>query len=516
MAALPRRRCPPTTYGGHCPGLKVTYCFVKPTKIQQPNTIFTGLAPVNDFAVYHADSISMIRAFTERVALVPLGGGKFEPPLAPDPEKFNLRMLPFTTEFKKLVRHSTRITRREFIEGYEGRKRTIYENACESLQFTRLTKKDAELKYFLKAEKHNHSKKPNAAQRIISPRSPRFNVEFGRYVKPIEKKIFTVIDKLFNSPTVMKGRNPHTRGRMMERKWKRFINPIAIGLDAKRFDQHVSTAALLWTHTIYKLFFPGDRTLQKLLNELLTQRGRAWLYDAKFKFTKEAGRCSGDMDTALGNCLLMCALVYSYASEIEVDLELANDGDDCIVIMEARDEEKFRLSISSWFLQMGISMKVEPTVTMLEKIEFCQCNPVFDGEGYVMIRDPRVAINKDAISLKPLDNISLARKWASAVSVGGTSLTGGIPVWQEFYQTLHRFSNGAKPLKNDLSMETGFFFMTKGMQRVYSEVTTASRVSFYHAFGISPDAQVAIEKYYRGVTIQYGATGMSNTIALPM
>lgn len=496
--------------------MKVTYGFVRPTKIQQPNTIFTGLAPENDFAVYHADSTSMIRAFTERVALVPLGGGRFEPPPAPVPDEFNFRMLPFTTEFKKLVRYSTRITRQQFVEGYEGRKRTIYENACKSLQYTRLTKKDAELKYFLKAEKHNHSKKPNAAQRIISPRSPRFNVEFGRYVKPIEKKIFTVIDQMFDSPTVMKGRNPHTRGRVMERKWRRFINPIAIGLDAKRFDQHVSMAALIWTHSIYKLFFPGDRTLQKLLNELLIQRGRAWLHDAKFEFTKKAGRCSGDMDTALGNCLLMCALIYSFKNEIEVDLELVNDGDDCVVIMEARDEEKFRLLISPWFLKMGISMKVEPTVAMLEKIEFCQCNPVFDGDGYVMIRDPRVAINKDVISLKPLSNTTIARKWAAAVSVGGTSLTGGIPVWQEFYQTLHRFANGTKPLKGDLSMETGFFYMTKGMQRVYSTVGAATRVSFYHAFGISPDAQVAIEKYYRGVTILNGATGMSNTITLPM
>jgi len=115
-----------------------------------------------------------------------------------------------------------------------------------------------------------------------------------------------------------------------------------------------------------------------------------------------------------------------------------------------------------------------------------------------MVRDPRVAISKDCVALKPLDNEKIRKMWCSAVGQGGMSLTGGIPVWQNFYASIIRFSEGAKPLQ-DPTMMTGMRMLGKNMYRKYKPVEPSTRLSFYLAFKVSPQEQLAIEGYYDDV-----------------
>jgi hypothetical protein len=62
---------------------------------------------------------------------------------------------------------------------------------------------DSHLKTFVKAEKINWSTKPDPAPRVIQPRDPRYNVEVGRFLLPLEHKVYDKIDELFGSPTIM-------------------------------------------------------------------------------------------------------------------------------------------------------------------------------------------------------------------------------------------------------------------------------------------------------------------------
>jgi len=144
---------------------------------------------------------------------------------------------------------------------------------------------------------------------------------------------------------------------------------------------------------------------------------------------------------------------------------------------------------------MGFSMTVEDPVYELEHVVFCQCQPVFDGHKYVMVRDPRTAISKDCVAIKPLDNMKVYQSWCSAVGHGGISLTGGIPVWQNFYQTFVRASNGAKQLI-DSTLEGGLQMMSRGMLREMDRVDDHCRLSFWRAFGVTPESQLAIEDIY--------------------
>lgn len=212
---------------------------------------------------------------------------------------------------------------------------------------------------------------------------------------------------------------------------------------------------------------------------------------------------SGDMNTSLGNVLLMTAMVHSYFHKIGVtNFDLINDGDDCVVFFDESNLHHVMKGLQPWFTDMGFTMKCEKPVYELEQIEFCQAQPVFDGEKYIMVRNIRTALAKDCVSIKPLSTPTILRKWLIAVGEGGMSLTGGIPIWQEFYTMLlrsgARLPKGRRPsnLKNDPTFDTGLRRLCERMGRVYQDIRPETRYSFWLAYGITPDEQIAMEHYY--------------------
>lgn len=472
-----------------------------------------GLTHNASYGVYNNSLTAIVRAINERVFYVDYGTG-FQRPYQPVSGSYNLLMKDVNQHFRKNVQYATPMTAIQFAGTYVGRRRTNYERAANDLQLKSIRPKDANIKAFIKAEKYNFTAKPNPAPRIIQPRDPRYIVESGRYVKPIEKKIYRMLNTMFDATTIFKGLNAEDRGAALKSHWDSFNDPVAVGLDAKRFDQHVSREALEWEHSIYKMFYPNDKHFAMLLSWQLQNKGFARCNSGFVRYTVDGCRMSGDVNTALGNCLIMASLVYQYALKLDIRIRLANDGDDCVVIMERKDLRKFSLDLEKFFTTAGFSLTVETPVRIFEEIEFCQSHPVYDGEKYIMVRDPRFAISKDTVALKPLDNPKIFKMWMSAVGQGGMSLTGGIPVWQNFYRALHKASEGAKMLE-DPSMMTGMKLQSIGMSRTFSNVTDESRLSFYLAFDITPEAQIALERYYDEVTIS--STGSSpRFVPLPL
>jgi len=249
------------------------------------------------------------------------------------------------------------------------------------------------------------------------------------------------------------------------------------------------------------------RELGRLLRWQLDNRGVGYCSDGKLKYNVTGCRMSGDMNTALGNCLLMCAMVWAYAQHVGVSCSLANNGDDCVVIMESSQLDQFNFGLCSWFHDMGFTMKVEDPVYDFERIEFCQTQPIFDGEVWTMVRGIK-AFQKDCMSLFLFNSDGAMKKWYKAVSDGGLALAGGIPCWGEFYLAYQRISDSlpgkiksARHTKYGIldqpAFETGMMILAQGMSRVSKVVTPYARYSYWLAFGISPDLQVAIEAQYR-------------------
>jgi hypothetical protein len=400
-----------------------------------------------------------------------------------------------------MVKVTAKYTDQQFVATYSGRRRTMYEKAMQSLTERPFRKADSYVKFFVKAEKVNFTSKPDSAPRGISPRDKRYNCKLGPYVKRVEKSIYTNIDKIFGGTTVMKGLNAGEVGSALATIWRCFDNPVAIGIDAKRFDQHVSQAALKYEHLFYKTYYPHDKTLPKLLRMQLVNKGRAFTLDGKVSFVVQGRRMSGDMNTGSGNVILMCAMMHAFCNRF-TKYRLANNGDDCVLFLE-RNEFYKTADLGTYFNDFGFRLEIEQPVYQLEKVVLCQANPVFDGKSWVMVRHYPQCVSKDAVSIKPLDNQSVFRKWCSAIGQCGISLNGGIPIYQEYFNRLTEISCGSRPLVGDPTLETGWFRLAERMNRVYEPVGDTARVSFWRAFGVEPDKQLVIEEIIRKTMVNF-------------
>lgn len=445
------------------------------------------------FGVHNSDLPNLRRGLMERVFFVEKQGT-----LVPTPKPvvgaFG-RLSVFADRLKRLHGFIAPMDEGTFLSYYEGRKRAVYEGAIKSLGVRPLTRRDAYLSTFVKAEKINFSSKADPAPRVIQPRSPRYNVHVGKYLRHLESRIYKLISRVWGGPTVMKHYNYDQVAGHLHDMWESFEDPVAIGLDASRFDQHVSEEALRWEHGIYTSFYRGQskQELAKLLEWQIVNKGFGRVPDGNIKYTVRGCRMSGDMNTALGNCLLMSAMVWTLCHELGIKARLSNNGDDCVVFMSRKDCSLFQRHVTRWFLDMGFTMKVEDPVDVFEKVVFCQAQPVFDGRGWTMVRDPMVAVDKDCFcTMGHLSQPGLL-KWMHAVGTCGASIAGDIPVFCALYK---RFTQAGTPGRVDRSvwmMDSGFVRLAKHCTRSFGEPTAEARYSFWLAFGITPEMQLALE-----------------------
>jgi hypothetical protein len=134
---------------------------------------------------------------------------------------------------------------------------------------------------------------------------------------------------------------------------------------------------------------------------------------------------------------------------------------------------------------------------------------------------------KDCLSLKLLDSPRVCRAWLDAVGQGGLSLTGGIPIYQDFYSSyiniaksipLRSRSHLSSKVRNhvpDAEIGNGMTWLSRGMQRHYQAISSRTRHSFYLAFGVTPDQQVAVEEAVRDIKWSYQVKDFGHLVHLP-
>lgn len=444
--------------------------------------------------------LNMKTALLERVFYHEIGG-VFTPPATPDRRSVALNLSAFRSALSRFVTPLTPVAEEDYSSTYySGQRRAKYDQASAKLRTTGPLRKYSYLDTFLKHEKIPVLKK-RAVPRVIQPRKAEYNVALGCYIRPLEHVLYGHIAQVFGRPTVMKGYNSLRTGQIIAEAWSEFSHPMAVGLDASRFDQHVNESLLVWEHSVYDMYFRGDPKLRMLLSWQIRNKGYARAPGVKLKYEVRGGRCSGDMNTALGNCLLMCAMVYGFLAnngligKRRTRVALINNGDDCVLIGEKADIERLLGRIEPWFDRFGIVMKVEQPVSCLEQLVFCQTQPVYDGVNWRMCRDPRLCMSKD---LYICDRVSAMKHLSTqlhAIGQCGLSLTGGLPVFQEYYSAYIRSGRRGKAVDHNF-VESGFYRLALGMREKYRPVTDAARASFARAFGIMPDLQIALEEMY--------------------
>lgn len=418
-------------------------------------------------------------------------------------------------------------SREEIPEFYSGRKKTIYVKALKSLYETPLTKRDFKINAFCKIENLEiKASKPitDMIARVVQARGTRYNIEAGVYLKKIEHLVYRSTDDMYNrftgatddEKTIMKGLNAIETARYIVMKSERIKDWVAIPIDAERFDQHCSEPMMSKIeHPVYLACFRGKKDTKRLkwlLDAQLDNKGVAYLSDGKVKYHIGACRCSGDPNTGLGNCTLMCNMVYGFLVTHDIkESGFINNGDDGVVMINRKYYQLFKKYFYDYCLELGYVMTIGEPVSVLEEIEFCQTKPVFDGQKYRMVRIPQVSFSKDGLSIHPFQNKTDWVHYQMSVGLGGLSLTGGLPVLQQYYDAMIRIADQNKPQKynydkrkaNQVTQQNGFYWMRQRMKENYRPITTAARVSFYRAFGILPDMQIELEKQLESVTASW-------------
>jgi hypothetical protein len=204
---------------------------------------------------------------------------------------------------------------------------------------------------------------------------------------------------------------------------------------------------------------------------------------------------SGDMNTALGNVIIMILALRTYMEPLGITYVIIDDGDDAGVIVEAEDEHRLA-GLAQFYAELGLPLKVEPSVSTLEHIVFCQSQPVqVSPDQWRMVRDPRVALSKDATTVHPVTSETDFWSLRRSIAECGMALAGDLPVFGAYYNAMLRGTDGAKVRE----LRTGMEWLARGMHAKYTPPTECNRLSFAKAFGIWPAEQESLEQYYHSL-----------------
>lgn len=490
----------------------ITDCGNRPKPATQRRALIWRVGPSTSWGVHNNSLRNGLRAVRERVFAVEANGQLRKRPQS-SPGAFEL-----LADFKSRLLVAMpfpplKLSSQQFCESYHGAKRAMYERAVESLSRRPIERSDASGNAFVKGEKVEFTtQKPDPAPRVIQPRNPRYNVELGRFLKPIEKAVYIAIAEVWGGPTVFKGMNCFEQGAALAEIWDEYEDPVAVGCDASRFDQHVGPPALRWEASSYVAIYRGNPHLAKLLSWQLRNKMYLHTPEGTIKYEVDGCRMSGDMNTSLGNCLLMCGMGYAAVTAAGIKCRLVNNGDDCQFIMPRKDVRRFLEAAEPLFVKFGFTIKWEDPVDRLEDIEFCQTRPFYDGARWRMVRTVRRAIAKDLMMMSPpKEGLNKAyREWLGAVGRCGLALCSGVPVMQALYCRMIALGEGRQVVA-----ESGMAMLARGLNSEVSEITPEARLSMWRQTAILPSAQEELERLFSNISIgplEFGTTASSSYI----
>lgn len=384
-------------------------------------------------------------------------------------------------------------TLEQFCSRFTGCRRARYERAALDYKMRGISKRDANVTMFVKMERLNPEKKVNPDPRAIQFRTQVYCVALGRHLKPLEHYLYELKGdgKLLPSSRVIgKGLNMTKRAMLAREKWFKFQSPCVVSLDASRFDKHVSLEMLQIEHSVYKAM-NHDPEFAKLLSWQLNNKGRS---DTGIKYKCRGRRMSGDMNTALGNCIIMVLMVACFMEGRKYDI--LDDGDDVLLFIEKRDLNYVVENVKITFAGWGFDMKIESIAHHFTHIDWCQSNPIEVIPGvWKFIRHPRKVLSCAATGFKYIGKRD-RRKLLYTIGECEASLNAGVPVLQEFARALRRGSGVTKGI--ELTYSDSFYHRMKDevINSAGAEVTLKARLDFQDAFGVDIQRQLAVEDYF--------------------
>lgn len=382
--------------------------------------------------------------------------------------------------------------RGEWIAVYSGRKRRKYEQAAMDVELDGLKRSDGYVSAFVKAEKIFELKDP----RLIQARSAKYNYALGNYLKPIEHHLYNLkgtgrLSKFLpRSRLIAKGCNMQRRAGLIAKKMSKFSKPLVISLDASRFDAHV-TDMLRVEHLIYQRYWK-DPQLDRLLAYQWKNRCRT---STGIRYKVTGSRMSGDMNTALGNCVISVVLLANIMHSLKITPNLWDmlcDGDDCLLFIDESHRELLQ-SLPELYLQHGMQIKVENVTSELSRIVFCQTSPIRTVMGLKMVSNPTRTLSRSLVGCRHWAEPKFVPQYLYLIGYCELALNMGVPVLQQF--ALMVLSWGSR-LPRHVQM-SGRVIKALREERAHPimplPISDDARLDFWDAFGIPPVEQLALE-----------------------
>ncbi len=411
---------------------------------------------------------------------------------------------------KRHLRPTIKVPDQKLADWFTGARRKRYALALERARCTGVTRKDAAISLFVKCEKLNPNAKVNPDPRAIQFRGYRYGAVLATYLKPMEHQLYNFQGGgIFpRGRLIGKGLSSVGRAQLIVQKWRSFVNPVAVSIDASRFDKHVSLEVLRIEHSIYLKMNPSPE-LQRLLSYQLRNVGRS---REGMRYKTRGRRMSGDMNTALGNCIIMVLMVAAWCRGRKYDI--LDDGDDCLVFLEKADLTWAIASVGPAFLEFGMEVKVEAIAYEIEEIEWCQSRPVQVGpEEWRMVRNPSKVLGGALGGFKYFEqSIRARRRLVNTIGLGELACNAGVPVLQDFALSLVRISGTTRTLSLD-SVDQLYYRVSRELRELGvktladvkpRQIWPGSRFSYFKAWGVPAHEQVELERYFRAWMFSLG------------
>nr|WKV33579.1 MAG: RNA-dependent RNA polymerase [Riboviria sp.] len=399
----------------------------------------------------------------------------------------------------------------EWIEAYSGKKKRKYLRAQQSLTVQPIRRADSYVSAFIKPEKIELLKDP----RMIQARGARYNYALANYLKPIEHALYNLSGtgrlKKWLPPgrLIAKGLCQRRRAALMRKKWERFKRPVCISLDASRFDAHV-TDMLAIEHLIYKRYYK-DPYLDRLLAWQVKNRG---FTHTGLRYRCEAGRMSGDMNTALGNCVISIIMIAVIMHRARIrHWDVLCDGDDVLLFVE--DGQPLP-DLRTEYLKFGFDIKIENEARDFYEVKFCQSGPCETADGLKMVAIPRRVLARTLVGTKHWNEPKFVQKYLSLIGYCELALNQGVPVLQDFALMILSWGKGFP----DKWLQSGRILKALREERSIREVhprpiSIDARLSFERAFGISVLEQRVLEAVFSQLSNWHATKEVASQIEGP-
>lgn len=316
----------------------------------------------------------------------------------------------------------------EWVAKYDAVRREQITNALDLPESERV-------EYFQKIEQLDEVKDPRA----IQARCDNFKARIGPWIAALEHR---VRERL---PFLVKGLDEPAKAAKINTLRRRALK--VVELDFSRFDRSLSVDLLKATeHYIYQIVFPpkiAGILSRQLHNTVSSRNGATYFVDGT--------RMSGDMNTSIGNCLIVACLMLAVGMPLD---SFVAEGDDMLAVLTDKEVGGIQTKI---FTDAGLDPKL--AIGPLDTGTFCSRFDIMTVLGPKRIRDIYRAVTRFCYSLNgELDEAHIQR---------GVSEWAGVPMLGPVYEAL-----AGLPI---------------------TEILPETRVQFTFIFGISQDEQQAFE-----------------------